>query len=118
VVLLGFYRSEVSVNAAAGRVEEGMNACDAGGLEYVVGQQGSLVEVHAGLGGRPGNVRVRGQVDNHLMAPSGVYQCGQVFYIGLNDRQARIGFMSRQVPAATGGEVVVHGDRLDPLVGQ
>src|SRR4029077_6671424 len=81
------------------------------GFHYMVGQQRTLAKVDIGFGGGSGYVRVRSQVNYRLVAIHGSFEPAQILDVSTLDAEPRVAQMSRVVPFATRGEIVVNGDR-------
>ena len=118
VVLDGLVRAEIAVHAAARRVEDPLRAGRPHRLQHALGQRRPLPEVDGRLGGGARDVGIRGQVDDDVMARHRRRQRAGVLGVAADDTQARVARMVREVPFASGREVVVHGHARGAAVGR
>jgi len=83
-----------------------------------MGQQRALIEVDRRLGDGAGDVRVRGEVDDGVVAVERRDQILELARVGLDDVQPRVGEVLGEVPFPSGGEVVVDRDSFGGRIAQ
>ena len=105
-------RAHVAINRAGAGQDDLRDAVAAHGFEDVVGDDGFLLQIEPGVFETPARVGIRGEVIdavNALEMRRGFFQIQQ---IQLDDFQAPVVFMVREVLAAAGGKIVEHADFL------
>ncbi len=71
---------------------------------------GALPKINIGLNGSSSDIRIRRQVDHHVVAVHGRTQRGEIFHVAPHDRKPRVSRVLLEMPLATRRKVVVNGD--------
>ena len=90
MILVGVERSEVAVDAAAGRVDQPRHAVAAQCLEDVLREVGALPEVDVRLRDRGGDVRIGREMEDHIDPGGGGHERVDVLDVAHDKLQPRV----------------------------
>src|SRR5208283_4641856 len=111
MILGGFVLAEIAIDATAGSIEDPVCAASPHCLNDIIGQHRALVKVDFRLARRAGNVRIRREMNYHLVPAHRRGQAGAIADVPAHYAKTRIADMRFVVPFASGSEVVVERNR-------